>query len=311
MQYEIEGDTMINVVDSYCWEEHRKVLTTAETKIPALQTFGICSQNRAGQPLRTHIHQGCMEIVYLVKGFQVYEVGGVGFNLSGSDIFVAYPGEPHSSGSYPESVCDLIWMQVNLTEGIPFFGLDEKHGEFLRQNLLSLPRLFSGDALLRNSLTDAFYALASEKEDQRYMAEQQLAFSLFRMKQLSQKPVSRHADSIGEAIAYIHGNLSEPILLEEAAACCGLSLSRFKVKFKDETGVTPREYINHVKIEQAKRFLEKGKSVTETALDLGFTTPNYFAVIFRKYTGLSPSIYQARSSTGENLPSPHNLHSNK
>lgn len=293
---------MENVVDGYCWEDHRKILTSAETGIPALQTFGICSQNRAGQPLRTHIHQGCMEIVFLVKGFQMYEAGGIGFNLSGSDIFVAYPGEPHSSGSYPESVCDLIWMQVNLTENIPFFGLDELHGNVLRQSLLSLPRLFSGDTLLRNSLTEAFYALAEGKEEKRYPAEQQLAFSLFRMKQLSQKPVSRRTDSIGEAVAYIHANLSEPILLEEAAACCGLSLSRFKVKFKEETGVTPREYINHVKIEQAKRLLEKGISVTDAALDLGFTTPNYFAVIFKKYTGLSPSLYQAQAVSRKTSP---------
>ena len=118
---------MINVEDPFCWEKHRKILTSRESGIPALQTFGICSNNRAGQPLHTHVHNGCMEIVFVVKGFQIYEAEGEVFNLSGSDIFVAYPGEPHSSGSYPESVCSLIWMQIKLENGIPFFGLDESH----------------------------------------------------------------------------------------------------------------------------------------------------------------------------------------
>mgnify|MGYP005760710971 CR=1 FL=1 len=284
---------MENVVDRYCWEEHRKILTPRESGVPALQTFGLSSLNRAGQPLGTHVHEGCMEIVFLVKGFQIYEAGGAGFNLSGSDIFVAYPGEPHSSGSYPESVCDLIWMQVNLADPIPFFGLDQDHAKYLRESLRTLPRLFSGDMALRNTLTEAFYGLARGTEEERYLAEQKLAFSLFRMKQLSKKPVPRRTDSIGEALAFIHANLGEPILLEDAAACCGLSLSRFKVKFKEETGVTPREYINHVKIQQAKRLLEQGASVTDTALDLGFTTPNYFAVMFKKYTGQTPSEYQS------------------
>ena len=282
----------LNSVDSYCWEEHRKILTPEESGIPALQTFGICSNNRAGQPLRTHIHQNCMEIVFLVKGFQVYEAGSAHFNLSGSDIFVAYPNEPHSSGSYPESICDLIWMQVNLSPGIPFFGLDEGHAAALRQALRSLPRVFGGDAALRTMLHDAFYSLSRKNRTEQYLGEQMAACALWRMKKLSQNMSLHQSDSIADAIAFIHDNLTEPIQLEDAAACCGLSLSRFKVKFKEETGATPREYINHVKIEQAKRLLEAGRSVTDAALDLGFTTSNYFSVIFRKYTGKTPTQYQ-------------------
>src|SRR5699024_2493551 len=56
---------MLDVVDQYCWETHRKVITPSETGVAALRTFGICSNTRAGQPLRTHIHSGCIEIVFL------------------------------------------------------------------------------------------------------------------------------------------------------------------------------------------------------------------------------------------------------
>ena len=292
MQYEKKGECMDNLVDRFCWKEHRKILTSRESKIPALQTFGICSNHRAGQPLNVHIHDGCMEIVYVVKGHQVYEVGGEVFNLTGSDIFVSYPGEPHSSGSYPESVCDLIWMQIRLEDGVPFFGLDEDHAGYLREKLRSLPRVFSGDPALRTALTEAFYGLTGETQGERYLAEQQLVYELFRIILLSQKPVARQSDSISEAISFIHANIGNPILLEEAAASCGLSLSRFKVKFKEETGVTPREYINFVKIEKAKQLLGEKSSVTDTALNLGFSTPNYFAVSFKKYTGLTPREYQ-------------------
>ena len=183
-------------------------------------------------------------------------------------------------------------MQVNLSPGIPFFGLDEEHAATLRQALRSLPRVFSGDSSLRTMLHDAFYALSRENRVERCLGEQMIACALWRMKKLSQKMSLHQSDSIADAIAFIHDNLTEPIQLEDAAACCGLSLSRFKVKFKEETGATPREYINHVKIEQAKRLLEAGRSVTDTALDLGFTTSNYFSVIFKKYTGKTPTQYE-------------------
>ena len=97
-------------------------MTAEQTGVAALQTFGICSNGRAGQPLYTHIHQDCVEIVYLEKGFQVYEAAGESFSLTGGDIFVSYPNEPHGSGDFPENVCDIVWMQVNLREGIPFLG---------------------------------------------------------------------------------------------------------------------------------------------------------------------------------------------
>ena len=113
------------------------------------------------------------------------------------------------------------------------------------------------------------------------------------MVRLSRRTRSPQPDSIEAAIAYIRRHLSEPILLEDAAASCGLSLSRFKVRFKEATGDTPREYINRLKIERAKLLLRCGQSVTETALDLGFATPSYFSVIFKKYAGCSPSAYLA------------------
>ncbi len=284
---------MLNIVDSPCWEEHRKILTPSESGVAALQTFGISSSNRVGQPLRTHIHRDCVEIVFLVKGFQVYEAAGDRFSLSGWDIFVARPNEPHSSGSYPESICDIIWLQINLGGGIPFFGLEEGRARLLWETLSALPRLFTGDAALRAALLDSFFALAGSDPAERCRGELLLASALLRMSRLSRRPVPRRSDAIGEAIAYIHSHLSEPILLEDAAACCGLSLSRFKVKFKEETGATPREYINRVKIEQSKRLLENGASVTDAALELGFATPNYFASTFRKYTGRTPSSYRS------------------
>lgn len=290
---------MQNMVDSYLWSEQRKILTPKETGIAALRCFGINARQHARHPLASHIHRNCLEIVFMVSGFQVYEAGNASFNLSGSDIFVAYPDEPHSSNGCLESVNNIIWMQLDLSPDTPFLGLDTARADQLRRALNALPRIFTGDDALRHLLTDAFYALSSPDSFERFSGEQLLICALIRMIRLAEQPPTKKTDRIGDAITFIHDHISEPIALEDAAEACSLSLSRFKVCFRQETGVTPREYINQIKIRQAQRLLDAGHSVTDAAMAMGFTTPNYFSVLFRKYTSMTPTEYLRRAEGRE------------
>ena len=282
---------MLNVVDKYCWDDDYKILTPAQTGVPALRTFGLDARRHASQPLTPHIHQNCMEIVFLLSGFQVYEAAGASFSLSGYDIFVSYPNEPHSSDGCLNNVCNVIWMQIDLSPDLPLLGLSKERSRQLRQSLLNLPRISGGDDALRRMLTDAFFALAGQNEFERFCGEQLLVCALQRIVKNAVQPSPNHSGRIGDALEYIRDHLGETLPLEDVAAASGLSLSRFKTCFKAETGITPREYINQLKIRQAARMLAEGVSVTETAMALGFTTPNYFSVLFRKYTCQSPSQY--------------------
>ena len=49
--------------------------------------------------------------------------------------------------------------------------------------------------------------------------------------------------------------------------------------------------MNHKKIQRAKELLVQGESVTGTAMQLGFNTSDYFSVVFKRYTSLSPSAF--------------------
>jgi AraC-like DNA-binding protein len=47
------------------------------------------------------------------------------------------------------------------------------------------------------------------------------------------------------------------------------------------------------KIERAKQLLQSGhENVTDVAMQLGFSTPAYFATVFKRYTGQSPHTYR-------------------
>ena len=64
--------------------------------------------------------------------------------------------------------------------------------------------------------------------------------------------------------------------------------------FKDTYGVNVIDYLNQVRIKKAKELLAEGEdSVKQIAFETGFTDPNYFCRIFKKYTGVTPSAFRS------------------
>ncbi len=283
----------VKMTEEYCWEESRQVLTPQQHGIPGIRIFGHNLNNRAESPLETHIHPGCLEIVVLVKGNQTYTVGGKTYPISGGNVFISFPGEEHSSGGEPQNVSEIYWVQVDLEIAEGFLGLYPPWEDQLRNRLgkLSQRVLYCGEEL-RRCMADSFWNTASSDPCQQEYGRSQLVSFFYGIILQEKAGMLSLSDEIGAAVTYIRQNIREDIPLETLAECAGLSLSRFKARFKKETGMTPREYINQLKIREAKRMLRENQSVTRVALDLGFGSSNYFAVLFKKITLYSPSQYQ-------------------
>ncbi|MEX0362259.1 MAG: helix-turn-helix transcriptional regulator, partial [Allomuricauda sp.] len=84
------------------------------------------------------------------------------------------------------------------------------------------------------------------------------------------------------------------IYVDELAELVNFSTAYFKSWFKQHFGAPPKAYINRLKIERAKEELLKSNSITEVAYNLGFSTSQYFATTFKKYTGMSPKVFRAQ-----------------
>ena len=80
---------------------------------------------------------------------------------------------------------------------------------------------------------------------------------------------------------------------KEAAHLCGLSYSYFSRLFKRYMGKSFTEYINSVIMNEAKKMLAtENKSVTDVAMELGFSSVSYFAKQFKKETGITPHKFK-------------------
>lgn len=72
----------------------------------------------------------------------------------------------------------------------------------------------------------------------------------------------------------------------------GLSKSRFSHLFKENTGMSFRQYLVLVKLQIAYNGYESGKSITDIALDSGFDSPSHFANTMHRMFGLSASDFK-------------------
>lgn len=105
-----------------------------------------------------------------------------------------------------------------------------------------------------------------------------------------------HADApIKEAQEFIEKNVTEKITVEDLAVMFAIGKRHFERRFKKATNNTPSEYIQRVKIEAAKKELERsGKNVSEVMYEVGYGDPKAFRMAFKKLTGLTPVEYRAR-----------------
>jgi AraC-like DNA-binding protein len=97
-------------------------------------------------------------------------------------------------------------------------------------------------------------------------------------------------------LGHIRRHLHEPIHVPRLAQVARLSESRFKSRFKAEIGVPPAEYWLRQKIERASILLETQR-VTEVAHELGFSSSQYFATAFKRYTLANPSKFRLERRT--------------
>jgi len=97
---------------------------------------------------------------------------------------------------------------------------------------------------------------------------------------------------IKAAKLYIDKHFSEDINLNKIAGKALVSKFHFIRLFKKYYGCTPNQYLQEVRIEKAKKVLQKGKSIDEVCAAVGFTSKTSFTSLFKKMTGTTPFVYQ-------------------
>lgn len=107
-------------------------------------------------------------------------------------------------------------------------------------------------------------------------------------------PPLDHADAaVLKAQHWLKANHSAENPVERMVTLSGIPQRSFKRRFANATGLSPIRYVQHLRIDQAKRWLEKSRlPVDEVSWQIGYEDPAFFRRLFKRLTGMTPSAYR-------------------
>ena len=228
-------------------------------------------------------------LVYYIKKGGYLEIDGVVHEMNGGDLYYLAPGTPlimsHKSESQHywihftgASVQEIMASAGMLKTGIYHIGHDIKLAKILSEISFMLVSATAASVLHCNGL---------------FLQ----ALSLISTKIVKNNNDLRLTETILQpALIEMHTRYFEQHSLEYYAKLCNMSASSFNHTFKNKTKVTPVTYLTTIRMERAKLLLASTKmTIEQISLSTGYTTPQYFSKIFKKYTGMTPNEYKVNS----------------
>jgi YesN/AraC family two-component response regulator len=104
--------------------------------------------------------------------------------------------------------------------------------------------------------------------------------------------------TLAPALTYVEQDFRGKVTSAKAAAACGLSAFQFSRAFKETYAITFQEYLLRFRIREACRLLKNpAAQVADVTHLVGFNDASYFCKIFKRYTSMSPSRFNAVSDT--------------
>ena len=102
-------------------------------------------------------------------------------------------------------------------------------------------------------------------------------------------------DNVNKIIDFIHKNYKADIGIMDIADYLGLSYSHVRKIFKDKTGSNIVDYINKLRISEAKKLLvNTDMSIKDLALLIGYNNDQTFSRVFKKLEGITPGEYRVK-----------------
>ena len=303
---------MQEIFDQFLWTKENKVITRDRHHVPGLANFSHWNFRSATTPAVEHYHSGIFEIHCMIRGRRIFQAQQGdslrAFTVTGSQAAITFPGQPHGYIDNFVEPYEFYSLQVDVREPEHMLGLSPEYGTALCRDLLSLQDRMtaSGEQRLElgathiNLIRTAFTFFSYFDEDAIRMGTQFLSCFCGSLKYLS--PVSldpRVDEPVSAAIEYMREHFMDKPPLQEIAEKAGYSLSYFKARFKEETGITPAGYLSMLRLEYAKdRLAGSSMSITKLAADLNFSSPSHFCSAFKKYTSYTPKEYRERKQGG-------------
>jgi AraC-like DNA-binding protein len=248
-----------------------------------------------------HKHEG-FEILFLLDGATAYEfAGGPDVELHGGHFLIVPPSQVHRglrNVRSPSNICGLALnvSRPNAWKNTTFARADIRRLKTVLENASRKVHPFNPALrwLVRRLMeeTAAFPGRPEHTGAGIALRATICAVLVETMRQILVPPAEPQ-EFVVAAIAYLRQHFHEPVRMSDLVRHVGFGRARMFELFKAQTGRTPNDYLQRLRIEHAQRQLRQtNRSITEIALATGFSSGQYFSTVFGRYTGVSPTVYR-------------------
>lgn len=228
-------------------------------------------------------------IIYCVDGHGWLELEGKRWLIKKGDIFVCPPDIVHSYGANDDLPWTKYWMHFrgrNANSYMKMLGLTADSPILhIGENVKIMSWLQDIFNILKTGYTQSNLLCASS-----YLNNILSYINSLAMNKGLNKTEDMNAEKI---ITYMLENINVNLSLEQLSHYVSLSKYHFVRLFKEKTGYTPVDYFIRLKIQKACELLEvstnKANSISAA---LGFSSPYYFSITFKRIVGKSPQHYR-------------------
>lgn len=253
-----------------------------------------------------HWHEH-MEFLYIVEGKARMSCNANSYDVGPGELIVVNCADLHHGVCLSDHLA--YYAVIVDPELLHSHRMDSAEAKFITPIVRSRIRFENrivGDAAIKDSLDE----LIREYENKEFAYELSVKACLYRL--LAAMLRGHIAESMPEGelasrirrltriepvLQHIEEKYAERLDVETLAAIAGMSRYHFSRVFKELTSRSVTDYVNFVRIGRCEQDLRyTSKTISEIALEHGFSDIYYFSRLFKSYRGVSPSSLRSRMS---------------
>ena len=236
----------------------------------------------------SHTHY---EIYFLVKGSRSFFLSNALYKMSGPAVVVIPPRVVHKTeGSSFER------YNINVSD----MYLDDFQKNVLQKKALQILKLNADEAKRLLDLVQEAYELDKTDKRGEYALRALFSYGVYLLDKSSPNRQSPKAISktaipplILKVLEFLNENCHENITLELLAERFFVSKTTLLYNFKRYVNRSPIDFLLQVRLTKAKNLLlSTTQTINEISMACGFSSANYFGLIFKKKEGISPLTYR-------------------
>lgn len=229
------------------------------------------------------------ELNYVDSGECIMSIDHQDFDIGAQQLILFGPGEQHSINTIHKGrACSYLSIS---------FSSDMVYHEKLNRHV------FTVDKKMYHLLNEFVSCSGRIKEYDDDLMISYLKILLIQLIQHDEKesrttlesPIQQKFENelMNEITAYINKHITEALTLDDICRKFSISKSTLQILFRKNLNTSPKQYFFNQKLQKSRLMIKEGRyTISQIAIQMGFSSVNYFSKKFKEKYGMPPSEYE-------------------